>query len=249
VISGFTASLLPLTTLSTQARGQDRERPVERHNDRGHAHRHAADLGPVGDGRPRALHAAFDDGFQAMPLLGREMDDLVEAWRELGRQPAAVLEDRHLDGRFHAHLAVLANEQLDPLLQAVLQGAERVGEHLRPPFGGEPAPFAKGPVRGGHRIERVLLGSGTRVADHLFRARGIEHLEALGRLALLASDKQRHGAVALAIVLHPGGEAGALLPGPAGLRLRIVAGERLLWVIGHGGLPSSTRAGGRSACR
>jgi hypothetical protein len=113
-------------------------------------------------------------------------DDVGEPGGEL----EAGLDHVHLDLALRADLAVLARQQLDPL---VVVGGERPEArlHLRGAVVRvERGPGREGSVRRGDGGARLLVGGRRRVADHHLRVGGIVDGEALGPIAAFAADEQ-----------------------------------------------------------
>jgi hypothetical protein len=153
-----------------QARREDRERPVERVDDRHDPLGHVAD---------RRVVRGPGDRLRGVELAG-----------VLGRLVEAPDEHLQVDRGLEADLAVLAREHLSALVEVVRQRLERpqadldaLGRRQRRP--GRPGTFCRC-----HGIERVLRARGGRVTDQRSVV-GVADREPLAGGQLLPVDQER----------------------------------------------------------
>jgi hypothetical protein len=127
------------------------------------------------------------------PRAERRRGQLAHAGDDAGQprgQLEAVLDHVHLDLALRAHLAVLARQQLDPL---VVVGGQRAQASPHPRgalLGAQGRPGWEGVVRRGDRAARLLLVGRGGMSDHPFRVGRVVHGVALGGVLLRAGDVQ-----------------------------------------------------------
>jgi hypothetical protein len=154
-----------------QRRAHDRERPVEGDDDAHDPERQSRDH--------RARRRRVERSDRCVQLAGEARGELEAPRKRL-----------HLDLAFRAHLAVLAGEELDPLLLVLGERRERPPHELSPAVRVELRPSREGRVCGTHGLARLVAARGGGVADDGLRVSGVEYRELLCRFAVLPGYEQ-----------------------------------------------------------
>ena len=142
---------------------QDRDRPVERDDDRGHTQRLVRHLRVDGD---RAGHRG--EGVVGVDLVGEHESKVP-----------ADLEHECVDPRLEADLAVLLRQDRRVLVTVIRDPGDRLGHQACALFRAQSRPRRKSLFRGSNRVGDVLRRSGRGLADNRARLSWVRDLQRL----------------------------------------------------------------------